>query len=85
MNKDFIKYGVIIFSITLVFVGTYFIISKLTEDNSLEYEDFLKGETRYKSLIARDPELAQELFEGAKQNAKETYNYYKSLSEKTEY
>lgn len=43
MNKDFIKYGVIIFSITLVFVGTYFIISKLTEDNSLEYEDFLKN------------------------------------------
>lgn len=43
MNKDFIKYGVIIFTIILVFIGTYFIISKLTEDNSLEYEDFLKN------------------------------------------
>ncbi len=42
MNKNPIKYGIIIAIIILVFVGAYFIISKLTEDNSLGYEEFLK-------------------------------------------
>lgn len=43
MNKNPIKYGIIIAIIILVFVGAYFIISKLTEDNSLGYEEFLKN------------------------------------------
>ena len=43
MNKNPIKYGIIIAIIILVFVGAYFIISKLTEDNSLDYEEFLKN------------------------------------------
>ena len=43
MDKNPIKYGIIIATITLVFVGAYFIISKLTEDNSLGYEEFLKN------------------------------------------
>jgi len=43
MNKNPIKYGIIIAIIILVFVGAYFIISKLTEDNSLGYEAFLKN------------------------------------------
>jgi len=52
-----------------------------SKEPTLEYIDFLKGETRYKSLLARDEELANELFEQAKKNAKDTYNYYKSLAE----
>lgn len=43
MNKNPIKYGIIIATIIIVFVGAYFIISKLTEDNSLDYEEFLKN------------------------------------------
>ena len=43
MNKNPIKYGIIITIIILVFVGAYFIISKLTEDDSLGYEEFLKN------------------------------------------
>ena len=43
MNKNPIKYGIIIAIIILVFVGAYLIISKLMEDNSLGYEVFLKN------------------------------------------
>ena len=53
-----------------------------SKEPTLDYMDFLKGETRYKSLLAKDEELAQELFEDAKLNAQKTYNYYKQLSEK---
>ena len=52
-----------------------------SKEPTLDYEEFIKGETRYKSLLAKDPELAQELFEEAKKNAMDTYNYYKMLSE----
>jgi pyruvate-ferredoxin/flavodoxin oxidoreductase len=52
---------------------------------TLEYTDFLKGETRYKSLLAKNEELANELFEQSKENAMNTYNYYKSLSEKCDF
>ena len=48
---------------------------------TLDYMDFLKGETRYKTLLARNEELAMELFEEAKKNAMDTYNHYKMLSE----
>ena len=43
MNKNPIKYGMIIAAIVLIFVGAYFIISKITEDDSLGYEEFLKN------------------------------------------
>lgn len=43
MNKNPIKYGIIIISIILIFVGGYLLISKLTQDDSLEYEEFLKN------------------------------------------
>ena len=56
-----------------------------SKEPTLEYEEFLKGETRYKSLLAKDEELALELFEQAKQNAKDTYNHYKSLAEKCDF
>jgi pyruvate-ferredoxin/flavodoxin oxidoreductase len=52
---------------------------------TLDYTDFLKGETRYKSLLAKNEELANELFEQSKENAMNTYNYYKSLSEKCDF
>ncbi len=53
-----------------------------SKEPTLEYIDFLKGENRYRSLIAKDEELAKELFEEAKENAKNTYLYYKSLADK---
>lgn len=53
-----------------------------SKEPTLEYTDFLKGENRYKSLLAKDSELAEELFEEAKKHAKETYDYYKSLADK---
>lgn len=56
-----------------------------SKEPTLEYTDFLKGETRYKSLLAKNEELALELFEDAKKNAMDTYNHYKSLSEHCDY
>ena len=53
-----------------------------SKEPTLDYEDFLMGESRYKTLLAKDEKLAKELFAEAKQNAIETYNYYKSLAEK---
>ena len=52
-----------------------------SKEPTLDYEEFLKGETRYKSLIAKDEQLAKKLFENAKQNAVNTYKHYKFLSE----
>jgi len=56
-----------------------------SKEPTLDYMDFLKGETRYKSLLAKDEELANELFEQSKKNAMDTYNFYKSLAEKCEF
>ena len=56
-----------------------------SKEPTLEYEEFLNGENRYKSLITKDSELAHELFEQAKQNAKDTYNHYKLLAEKCDF
>jgi len=56
-----------------------------SKEPTLEYTDFLKGETRYKSLLAKDEELANELFEESKQNAMATYNHYKSLADKCDF
>ena len=36
-------------------------------------------------LLAKNEELATELFEQSKENAMNTYNYYKSLSEKCDF
>ena len=56
-----------------------------SKEPTLDYMDFLKGETRYKSLIAKNEELALELFEEAKKNAADTYNHYKMLAEKCDF
>jgi len=45
------------------------------------FQDFLKSEMRYTSLMKSFPEEAVELFEAAQQNAKWRYNNYKRLSE----
>ena len=43
MNKNPIKYGIIIAVILLVFAGAYFILNKLSKDDSLGYDEFLKN------------------------------------------
>ena len=48
---------------------------------SLDYNDFIMGENRYKGLQAMNADLAEKLFAENRKNAMETYNYYKKLSE----
>ena len=52
-----------------------------SKESTLDYNEFLKGENRYKSLLAKDEELALELFEEAKTHAMKTYNKYKQMAE----
>ncbi len=52
-----------------------------SKEPTLEYNEFLKGENRYKSLLAKDKELALELFEEAKKHAMDTYTKYKNMAE----
>lgn len=49
------------------------------EPNWEEFQDFLKGEVRYTSLIKNFPDEAEELFKAAEENAKWRYNSYKRL------
>ncbi|MDE6009725.1 MAG: pyruvate:ferredoxin (flavodoxin) oxidoreductase [Muribaculaceae bacterium] len=46
-----------------------------------KFEDFLKGEVRFASLLKMQPEAAAELFQAAKDNARWRYNNYKRLSQ----
>ena len=41
-----------------------------------DFKEFLRGEIRYTSLEKQFPELAQELFASAEENAKERYESY---------
>lgn len=43
MNNNPIKYGIIIGVIVLIFSGVYLLLNKLTEDESLGYDEFLKN------------------------------------------
>lgn len=45
-----------------------------------KYEDFLKRERRYTTLLAEFPDHAKALFEMNLKNAKDTWNYYKRLA-----
>ena len=45
-----------------------------------KYEEFLKGESRYNTLLTEFPEHAKQLFEMNLKNAKDTWNYYKRLA-----
>ena len=46
------------------------------------FQDFLKGEVRYASVMKQYPQEADELFKAAEENAKWRYNSYKRLSKK---
>lgn len=45
-----------------------------------KFQDFLKGEVRYTSLMKEFPEEAEKLFKEAENAAKWRYNYYKKLA-----
>lgn len=46
-----------------------------------KFEDFLKGEVRYASLLKAFPNEAAELFAAAKDNARWRYNNYRRLAQ----
>ena len=46
-----------------------------------KFEDFLKGEVRYASVVKQYPNEAAELFAAAKDNAKWRYNNYRRLAQ----
>ncbi len=46
-----------------------------------KFEDFLKGEVRYSSVLKQYPNEAAELFEAAKMNAQWRYNNYRRLAQ----
>jgi pyruvate-ferredoxin/flavodoxin oxidoreductase len=51
------------------------------EPDWTKFQEFLKSEVRYTSLMKSFPEAAIELFEAAEKNAKWRYNSYKRLTE----
>ena len=51
---------------------------------SLDFEEFISGETRFSSLIKSNEKLAKELFNKAKEEAKSRRNFLKLLSEKNQ-
>ncbi len=51
------------------------------EPNWDEFENFLKGEVRYASVVKQYPEEAKALFEAAKANAQWRYNNYRRLAQ----
>ena len=53
-----------------------------SSEPTINYEDFLIGESRYSSLLKKSPEKAKELFEKAKQDAMQRYNELKKLANK---
>jgi len=52
------------------------------EPNFDKYEELLKNEVRYNSLLKKNPDAAKEMLELNKEDAKKRYNYYKELSQK---
>lgn len=50
------------------------------EPNWGEFQNFLKGEVRYSSMLKQFPAEAAELFQAAEENAKWRYNSYKRLA-----
>lgn len=47
-----------------------------------KFQDFLKGEVRYSSLMKQFPKEAEELFKAAEENAKWRYEGYKRMAER---
>ncbi|SHF17358.1 pyruvate-ferredoxin/flavodoxin oxidoreductase [Caldanaerobius fijiensis DSM 17918] len=54
-----------------------------SKDPTGSFQDFLKGEIRYSSLMNVAPDIAQQLFEEAEKHARARYNTYKKLSEQS--
>ncbi|MEA1910403.1 MAG: pyruvate:ferredoxin (flavodoxin) oxidoreductase [Spirochaetota bacterium] len=52
-----------------------------TKEPKLDYQEFLKGETRYSALYKTAPEEAEALFKEAEVDAKRRMNFYKKLGE----
>ena len=46
-----------------------------------DYQDFIRHETRYASLLKTKPDIAATLFERSEEEAKERFEKYKELSE----
>ncbi len=53
-----------------------------SKDPTGNYQEFIAGETRYKSLAKAKPEIAQALFERAEKEAKNRLEGYKKRAEK---
>lgn len=51
---------------------------------TMDYEEFVSGETRYTSLLKANPDLSKELFEKAKESAKSRRNFLKSFAKAEE-
>jgi pyruvate-ferredoxin/flavodoxin oxidoreductase len=45
-----------------------------------KFQEFLNGEVRYTSLKKSFPEVADELFKAAEENAKWRHNFYKRMA-----
>jgi pyruvate-ferredoxin/flavodoxin oxidoreductase len=52
-----------------------------SKEPSMDYEEFLNGETRYAALKRTFPEHAKALFKAAKEDAMERYRHYKMEEE----
>ena len=52
-----------------------------SKEPTASFQDFIMSETRYKALQKMFPEIAKELFPKTEEDAKERYEYYKSLAE----
>ncbi|BDF59747.1 pyruvate-flavodoxin oxidoreductase [Christensenellaceae bacterium] len=52
-----------------------------SKEPSASFQDFILSETRYKSLKKIFPDQAADLFQKSEEEAKERYEYYKSLAE----
>jgi len=52
-----------------------------SKEPSLDYEEFLEGETRYAALKRTFPEHAEALFKAAKEDSGVRYNKYKTMEE----
>lgn len=52
-----------------------------SKEPTADFQEFLKGEVRYTSLMNAFPEIATELFKKAEEDAKERYMVYKRMAE----
>jgi len=52
-----------------------------SKEPTASYQDFIKGETRYATLVKQFPEIANGLFDKAEEDAKKRIDSYKKLAE----